>query len=397
MENLLKRTWAEIDLDHLAQNIRVIQERVAGKQLMAVVKADAYGHGDHIIAQELNRLGITFFGVSNIEEALSIRGAGVTGEILILGVTPAEFAQTLAKQNITQAVFCTEYARELSAAAEAAGVRIKAHLKIDTGMGRIGFVQQQNADATEEILAVAGLKGLQIEGIFSHFSVADTLDAASEAYTAEQQQSFDTLVNGLRNAGLALPYVHLQNSAGIIRHPDPLCNMVRMGISMYGLSPSPDFAGLLPVKPLMELKTTIAMIKEIPAGRSISYGRTFVSEKPMRVATVPVGYADGYRRALSNRAVMLLHGKPAPVLGTVCMDQLILDVTDIPQARAGDVVTVFGRSGDAFLSVEELAALSETIGYEIICGLSRRVPRVYLRDGKPAETVDYLLPARGKV
>lgn len=393
LRNLLKRSWAEISLDHLAENISVIKERSAGKTLMAIVKADAYGHGDYMIARELNRLGITFFGVSNLEEALSLKAARVSGEILILGFTPTEYAEVLAQQNITQAVFSTVYAQELSAAAASAGVTVKTHLKIDTGMGRIGFVQQQDADATDEILAVASLPGLNIEGVFTHFSVADLLDPASVVYTEEQQKAFDGLVLKLREAGLTLTYVHLQNSAGLIQRSDSLCNMVRMGISMYGLAPSNELVGRLAVQPLMELKTTIAMIKEIPAGRFLSYGRTFESKRPMRVATVPIGYADGYRRGLSNKAVMLLHGKAAPVLGTVCMDQLILDVTDIPEAKAGDIVTVFGRSEDKFLSVEELATLSDTIGYEIVCGISRRVPRVYIRNGEPVETVDYLLPS----
>lgn len=393
MKDLLKRTWTEIDLDRLAANVDIIRERANGCQLMAIVKADAYGHGDSVIAPELCRLGISFFGVSNIEEAISLRRAGVGGEILILGVTPPELAQVLAKQNISQAVFCMEYARRLDEAARAAGVCVKAHLKVDTGMGRIGFdVRDDSASAAEELLAVSMFKGLKTEGIFSHFSVADALDAESEAYTARQRACFDAVVRRLQSAGLELPYIHLQNSAGIIRHPDPLCSMVRMGISMYGLPPSREFDGLLPVKPLMEMKTAVAMVKDIPAGCSVSYGRTFVSERPMRVATVPVGYADGYRRALSNRADMLLHGKRARVLGTVCMDQLMLDVSDIPQVKTGDVATVFGRSEDAFLRVEELAALSDTINYEIICGISRRVPRVYFRGGKPIETVDYLLP-----
>lgn len=392
MKDLLKRTWTEIDLDRLAANVDIIRERANGCQLMAIVKADAYGHGDSVIAPELCRLGISFFGVSNIEEAISLRRAGVGGEILILGVTPPELAPTLAEQQLSQAVFCTEYARSLDAAARAAGVRVKTHLKLDTGMGRIGFRTDDAAAAAEELSAVSRLPGLKVEGIFSHFSVADALDPDSEAYTAGQQERFDAIVLRLQKEGLPLSYIHLQNSAGIIRHPDPLCNLVRMGISMYGLSPSRDFDGLLPVKPLMEMKTAVAMVKEIPAGCSVSYGRTFISDRPMRVATVPVGYADGYRRALSNRADMLLHGKRARVLGTVCMDQLMLDVSDIPGVKAGDVATVFGSSQDAMIPVEELASLSGTINYEIICGISRRVPRVYFRGGKPIETVDYLLP-----
>ncbi len=391
MQKFLRRTWAEINLDHLVHNISVLRERAAGKELMAIVKADAYGHGDHIIARELNRLGVTFFGVSNLEEATCLRNAGVKGEILILGITPAEYAATLAEQSITQAVFSTEYGVALSRAATAAGVRVKSHLKIDTGMGRIGFVAQPDADPFDEILAVTRLPGLEITGIFSHFSVADLIDPDADRYTDQQQQQFQQLVDRLGQAGVKLPYIHLQNSAGIIRRDIASCNLVRIGISMYGLSPADGLADALPVKPLMTLKTAVAMIKEIPAGRYISYGRTFCSDRLMRVATVPVGYADGYPRALSSKAVMLIHGKPAPVLGCVCMDQLVLDVTDIPEVTVGDEVTVFGRSGEATLSAEQLAAQCGTIGYEIVCSISRRVPRVYLRNGEAVETVDYLL------
>ncbi len=391
MNKLLKRTWAEINLDHLEYNVSCLRGCLSADiNLMAIVKADAYGHGDRAIAAELCRLGIRFFGVSNLEEALSLRNAGAEGEILILGVTPAEYADVLAKYQISQSVFCTEYAERLSQAAEAAGVTVKCHLKIDTGMGRIGFVNQLHADALQEILSVCRLKGLSFEGIFSHFSVADELSEEALAYTDAQQGFFNDLTEKLLQSGLHFRYIHLQNSAGIMRHPDPICNLARMGIAMYGLAPAEDFQSLLPLKPLMELKTIVTMVKEVPPGRSISYGRSFVTERPMRIATVPIGYADGYHRALSGKGRMLLHGKSAAILGKICMDQLMLDVTDIPQAKAGDVVTVFGHSEDSFLSVDEVAALANTISYEIICDISKRVPRVYLRDGKTVEVVDYL-------
>ena len=391
MNKLLKRTWAEINLDHLEYNINSLRGCLPkSTDLMAIVKADAYGHGDKAIVTELCRLGIRFFGVSNLEEALSLRNAGADGDILILGVTPAEYADVLAQQNISQSVFCTEYAEKLSQAAATAGVTVKCHLKIDTGMGRIGFVNQLDSDATQEVLSVCKLQNLSFEGIFSHFSVADELSPESLDYTDAQQNAFNSLVQRLQESGIRFHHIHLQNSAGIIRHPNPLCNLARMGISMYGLSPSGDFQDILPVKPLMELKTIVTMVKEIPPGRSVSYGRNFISDRPMRIATVPIGYADGYHRALSGRGKMLLHGKPANILGKVCMDQLMLDVTDIPQAKAGDIVTVFGQSEDNFLSVDEVASLANTINYEIICDISKRVPRVYLRGGETVEIVDYL-------
>ena len=233
-------------------------------------------------------------------------------------------------------------------------------------MGRIGFVNQLDSDATQEVLSVCKLQNLSFEGIFSHFSVADELSPESLDYTDAQQNAFNSLVQRLQESGIRFRHIHLQNSAGIIRHPNPLCNLARMGISMYGLSPSGDFQDILPVKPLMELKTIVTMVKEIPPGRSVSYGRNFISDRPMRIATVPIGYADGYHCALSGRGKMLLHGKPANILGKVCMDQLMLDVTDIPQAKAGDIVTVFGHSEDNFLSVDEVASLANTINYEII-------------------------------
>lgn len=389
MKHLLKRTWAEINLDRLAYNVSLLKQQAADKELMAVVKADAYGHGDRMIAAELARLGVTFFGVSNVEEALSLRSAGIKGEILILGATPTEFADVLADQKISQAIFSAEYAQELSNAACAAGVKVKGHLKLDTGMGRIGF-RCPGGSVTPDVLKAMQQPGLLIEGVFSHLSVADALDADSIAYTAKQQENFDVIVDALESRGFSFRYIHLQNSAAIMNRSDSHCNLVRMGIAMYGLAPSEAFSNLLPLKPLMELKTTISMVKELPAGESVSYGRSYTANQSVRVATVPVGYADGYHRVLSNKASMMLHGKRAPVIGRICMDQLMLDVSEIPQAKAGDVVTVFGDD----LSVDELAVLAGTINYELVCAVSRRVPRVYLKNGSVLDTVDYLLDER---
>ncbi len=391
MEACLKRTWAEIHLDRLEENIRLLRSCPgAEKELMAVVKADAYGHGDRVIARELCRLGIQCFAVSNIEEAVSLRRADIKGDILILGATPAECAGLLAANDLSQAVFSAAYAAALDAAARAACVRVKCHLKLDTGMGRIGFISSPEAEEAEALLEAAGRRNLLVEGIFSHFSVADALDTDSCVYTDTQQACFDRTVRMLQKNGISFKYVHLQNSAGIMRQPDTLCNLMRMGIAMYGLAPSGEMDGMLPLKPLMELKTVISMVKEVPAGTSVSYGRTYISDRPVRVATVPIGYADGYHRALSGKGYMLVHGRRADILGRVCMDQLMLDVTGIPEAQEGDTVTVFGESEGAFLPVDTLAALAGTISYELVCAVSRRVPRIYYRGGEQLDIVDYL-------
>lgn len=395
MKAFLKRTWAEIHLDRLEENIHLLRSCPGtAQELMAVVKADAYGHGDRVIAGELSRLGIRCFAVSNIEEALSLRRADIRGDILILGATPVECAALLSKHGLSQAVFSAEYAAALDAAAKSADVRVKCHLKLDTGMGRIGFISQPELEETEALLETAARKHLIVEGIFSHFSVADALDAESRAYTDMQQACFDRTARRLQDNGISFRYIHLQNSAGIMRQPDPLCNLMRMGIAMYGISPSGEMSGLLPLRPLMELKTVISMVKELPTGASVSYGRTYISDRPCRVATVPIGYADGYHRALSGKGYMLVHGKRAAILGRICMDQLMLDVTDIPEAQTGDVVTVFGESEGVLLPVDTLAELAGTISYELVCAVSRRVPRLYFRGGELLNTVDYLSDCR---
>lgn len=391
MKAFLKRTWAEIHLDRLEVNLRLLRScSEAEKELMAVIKADAYGHGDRAVARELSRLGIRCFAVSNLEEALSLRRSDIKGDILILGATPVEHAALLAAHDLSQTVFSAEYAAALDYAAEAAGVQVKCHLKLDTGMGRIGFISNPDQEETDALLLAAGRRHLAVEGIFSHFSSADMLDSESSAYTDMQQACFDRTVQRLMNSGIRFRYIHLQNSAGIMHKPDPLCNIMRMGIAMYGLAPSGEMQEMLPLLPLMELKTVISMVKEIPAGTCVSYGRTYRSDRPARVATVPIGYADGYHRALSGKGYMLVHGKRADILGRVCMDQLMLDVTEIPAAKAGDVATVFGESEGVLLPVDTLAELAGTISYELVCAVSRRVPRIYFRDGKMLDTVDYL-------
>mgnify|MGYP001191299248 CR=1 FL=1 len=391
MKDLLKRTWTEIDLDRLAANVDIIRERANGCQLMAIVKADAYGHGDSVIAPELCRLGISFFGVSNIEEAISLRRAGVGGEILILGVTPPELAQVLARQNISQAVFCMEYARRLEEAARAAGVCVKAHLKVDTGMGRIGFVVREDQDPTEEIKQVANLPGLELGGIFSHFSSADDITPEGEAYTVLQQQRFDRTVESLEKAGIHFNCRHLQNSAGIENERDCQYDYVRAGIILYGMPVDTKNGCALNLHPLLSIRSVVTMVKMLHGGNPVSYGRHYTTPEDRIIATVPIGYADGYLRCMSGKASVLIRGKRAKVIGNVCMDQIMVDVTDIPGVSEEDIVTIVGTDGNDCITFDELAGYADTISYELFCLIGKRVPRVYYRDGKEVGAVNYLI------
>ena len=386
----LRRTWAEIDLDALDQNVSAIRTCLSDStELLAVVKADAYGHGDRMIAKELTRSGVTRFGVSNLEEAVGLRHAGIDGEILIFGVTPPELAKELAENDITQAILNADYAKALSDAAVAAGVIVKGHLKLDTGMGRIGFVVGRPSGSPETLLSACRLPGLSVTGAFSHFSSSDDVSGEGIAYTREQYRRFKEATDGLKAAGVSPLFCHLQNSAGIISYPEYQFDGARAGIILYG-QPVDILPGhSIPLKPVMSLRSTIAMIKEVEPGDCISYSRTFRAEKPMRIATVPVGYADGYLRALSNKAEVLIRGKRAPVVGNVCMDQMMVDVTDIPEAAVDDRVTLAGSDGEETVSFGELAAIAGTIHYELLCLVSKRVPRVYLRNGAAIKVLDF--------
>lgn len=393
LEQILRRTWAQIDLDAAGENIKQIKARISpGTGLCATVKADCYGHGyEHMVA-EMADAGADWFAVSNLPEALQLRRCGVSQPVLILGYTPPEYASVLALNDISQTVFSGSYADALSAAAAAAGVEVNVHVKIDTGMGRLGFFFHDSAaddPALDAAAAACRLPGLRPEGIFTHFSCADCGDG--EAFTRLQYELFLNAVRGLEARGVRFELRHCSNSAAILQYPEMRFDLVRAGIILYGLYPSADVAKTVPLEPLMEVKTVISMIKTVPPGTPFSYGRTAQSDREMRVATVPIGYADGYPRALSNRAYMLVNGKRAPVVGNICMDQCMLDITGIPDVKEGQTVTVFGRDHGACLPVETLAALTGTINYELICGLSRRVPRVYLKNGTIVQTTDYML------
>ena len=376
-----KHCWAEIDLDAIRHNFAYIQQAVGGP-VCAVVKADAYGHGDAVTARVLQQAGAAAFAVSCLGEGRHLRRHGITKPILILGYADPAHAAVLAQEDIATACFSTEYAQALSAAAVQAGVRVKVHLKVDTGMGRIGFaVRSGFEDAIRELEALYTLPGLDICGIFQHFAVADSNAPADLAYTEEQYSLFTRVVDRLQADGFATGTVHCANSAAQLRHPEWRRDMTRAGIIVYGLDPSGD-AQFPALQPALSLHCIVTFVKELRPGQCVSYGRTFTAEHPMRVATVCVGYADGYPRTLSGgqgQGVMCIHGRPAPVVGRVCMDQTLVDVTDIPDVKMGDDVIVFGPgAGD---DADTIAQKTDTINYEIVCGLARRVARVYKQNG----------------
>ena len=387
---LEKHCWAEIDLTALRENYEYIRRTVGGP-VCAVVKADAYGHGDNVIARVLQEAGAAGFAVSSLGEGRHLRRGGITTPILILGYADPTYAAVLAANGLITTCYSTEYAQALSAAAVKAGVKVKVHLKIDTGMGRIGFaVRSGFAETIRELEALYALPGLDICGVFQHFAVADSVEPDDERYTDEQHALFAQVVERLRADGCPVGTVHCANSAAQMRYPEWHHSLTRAGIILYGLDPSPEvhFDGL---RPTMTLRSVVEFVKDLLPGESVSYGRTYTANTPRKVATVCVGYADGYPRALSgsngnpNAGVMSIHGKPAPIIGRVCMDQTLVDVTDIPDVKMNDEVTVFGPENAAIGAdtADSIAAKTGTINYEIICGISRRVPRVYLRDGAP--------------
>ncbi len=388
MQKFLKRTWAEIDLDALRHNFRLIQQSVDPKTcIYAVIKADAYGHGALEIARVLLEEGATHFAVSNLEEAMQLRREGITCPILLLSYTPPEEVARLVAADITQTVVSAAHAKALNAAAKQAGVVLRVHLKMDTGMSRVGFVHQTDADratAASEILAAASLPCLQAEGIFTHFATADD---PNEQATRDQFIRFMQTIEDVAVLGVHFAVRHCCNSAGTMRFPEMHLDAVRPGIILYGLAPDSGWMNdLWPLRPAMQLKTTVSMIKTVPAGTAFSYGSTFTAKKEMQVATVPIGYADGYSRLMAGKAYMLVNGKKAPVIGRVCMDQCMLDVTGL-SVCVGDTVTVFGDG----LPTEEYAAFMGTIHYESVCAVSKRVPRVYIENGQVVDCENMIL------
>lgn len=387
---LLKRTWAEVNLDNLAHNVRALTQNLPeGCRFLGVVKADAYGHGAVPVAKELERLGAGYLAVSNYEEALQLRRAEVTLPILILGYTPVEFAQDEAALNITQEVHCLEYGQALSAAMAGGGKTLKVHMKIDTGMSRLGFFAYDRAETVPELVELNHLPNLTVEGAFMHFAVSDT--PAEDAYTQMQHDRFMAVLEQLKNHGIAPEIVHCANSGATIAYPQFAHDMVRPGVATYGLSPSNELVGMADLKPLMSLKTSIAAIRPFEAGITVSYGRTYTTPEPRKIAVCTIGYADGLPRRLSGKLSFLLHGKRVPVVGRICMDMCMIDITDVPEAQVGDTVTVIGCDGGEQIRWDDWAEQLGTIHYELVCDINKRVPRLYYRDGQLVDKLQYIV------
>ena len=376
-------TRVKIDLDAILENFEAIRAK-AKVPVMAVIKADAYGHGAIQVAQLLQDKA-AFFGVSSMLEATELRRAGLTNPILILGHTPVKAFDAAIREGIRPTIFRYEDALALSQAAVAAKVPAPFHLAVDTGMSRLGFpATEEAADLCAEI---AKLPGLVTEGIFSHFATADCADLSRSRV---QAQRFDAFCDMLKARGLEIPIRHLDNSAGLMNF-DSHYEMVRAGIVTYGMYPSEEVSPeLLKLKPALQFLSKVTFVKTLSAGREISYGGTYVTTAETRVATVPVGYADGYRRSLSGKFYCLIHGKKAPILGRICMDQMMVDVTHIPQTQPGDRVTLVGTDGEETITMEQVAAAADSFNYEFVCGISRRVPRIYVSGGEKVHSVHYL-------
>ena len=367
-----KRSWVEVDVAQLRKNYRIYRNLLPeSTNIMAVIKADAYGHGDVMVAKMLSEEGCRMFAVSNIDEAVGLRNAGIEGEILILGYSSVKYAKTMKFLDVTQAVVSEEYAEALAAT----GFKNKCQFAIDTGMNRIGL-DADNPEECEHIIRNYS-SSLEINGIFTHLCVADSTDNDDKAFTLEQIHKFDDVADRVRD--LNLSYVHCCNSAGGLHYIDQCRNnrIVRLGIVLYGLKP--DIENQIPdgIKSPLSWKSVISMVKTVKKGEYLGYGRSYKVDKPMIIATVTTGYADGYNRHLSNKGFVLIHGKKAPIVGRICMDQTLVDVSKIANVKMGDKVTLLGIDGDIEYNADDMAQDLGTIGYEVICNISKRVQRFY--------------------
>ncbi len=381
------RTWAEINLDALVENYREIR-RISNKnaKILATVKADAYGHGFLEVARALAKEGADAFGVALIEEALQLRRTGFNQPILVLGSIPEESYSLAVENNVSLTVFAKDTAEAISKAALKVGKNAKIHIKLDTGMSRLGYViDSDNSQVISEILEISHMPGIEIEGVFSHFSTSDEEDST---YTMLQLERFLAICDELKSHGLTNIIRHISNSAAIIMYPQSHLDMVRPGVILYGLYPSDDVDKTkIKLTPVMTLKTKITHIKTLEAGRGISYGKEYITDKTIKVATVPIGYADGYVRSAAKEGLMLAKGKKVRILGRICMDQCMIDVTNVNNINIGDEVIVFSDKG---ILADDVAKWTNTINYEVVCLVSKRIPRVYIKNGEAIKELNFL-------
>ena len=389
MNRKMNRAWAEINLDNIAYNVRQVKRRI-GKmtEMMAVVKADAYGHGVIETVPTLLENGVSRLAVSMLDEAIQLRELGIKVPILVLSYTDPVRVEEIIKYNITQTVFSHDLPRALSKAAVKMGREARIHIKIDTGMTRVGF--KPGYGAVKDVVEINSLPGIIIEGLFSHFSSADEEDPG---FTMIQYERFESIVNELNRIGIIIPVKHIANSAAVIRYPNLDLDMVRPGIILYGLYPSVELNNTaIDLKPAMELKANVILVKDVEANVPVSYGRTYVTKDGAAVATLPIGYADGYSRLLSNRGRVMINGEYAPIIGSICMDQCMVDVTGIKHTvKTGDEAVLIGSQGGNNITVDEIANLTNTINYEVVCLIGKRIPRVYIKGGEVVKVVNYLI------
>lgn len=389
MDYNFNRAWAEVNLDNIAHNVKEIR-RITNKnaEIMGVVKADAYGHGVMEVANTLLNNGVTRLAVSMLDEAIQLRKSGFKVPILILSYTDPRRADEIVNYDVTQTVFSHDLAQALSDASLRNKKNVKIHIKIDTGMTRVGFMPGYSA--IKNVTEIGKLPGLIIEGLFTHFASADETD---RSYTYMQFERFMSICSELNRIGLYIPVKHAANSAGIIEYPEMHLDMVRPGIILYGLYPSNEVnRDKIDLKPAMSLKANVILVKDVEKNTCISYGRIFTTDRESKIATIPIGYADGYTRLLNGKARVLINGEFAPVVGKICMDQCMIDVTDLKNpVHVGDEVVLFGKQGDCEMPVDELAASIGTINYEITCIVGKRIPRVYLQGGQVSNVLNYLI------
>lgn len=378
MDAQMKRTWAEVDFDKLAHNYHALRGLApAGTKYLGLVKADAYGHGAVPVAKKLEELGADYLGVACLDEAIEVREAGVKTPILILGCTSSIYAAELVKYNITQACYDLEYAKELSAGAQKAGGTITVHIQCDTGMTRLGFMCHEDTmeKSASEIIEAVKLPGLKAEGIFTHFSDSD----GSEEYTMLQFGRFQDIIQRVHDLGYEFEIRHCANSAATLLYPATYLDMIRPGIVQFGHFPDAKMDhALCDLVPVLELKSRVATVRDVPANTPVSYGRTNTLTRPSRLAVIPVGYGDGFCRGFSNKLTVLINGKKLPIVGRICMDMCMVDVTDAPDVKEGDVAILYGSDGTNDQPVEAGAEIMNTISYELLCVLTKRIPRIYL-------------------
>ena len=384
MDKIMRPVWAEIDLDIIGNNMTNIKKLVGDKEVMAVVKADCYGHGAVEVSETLLENGASRLAVAMISEAIKLRDINITAPIMILGYTPLYLGEELINYDIEQTIYDLDYAKELSDIAIKLNKKAKVHIALDTGMGRIGFLPTE--ESLKSIVEISFLKGLDITGIFTHFSSADEKD---KEYTINQFEKMQSFIKSLNNLGINIPLTHASNSGAITDMPNTYLDCVRAGIIIYGYYPSNDVDKTkISIEPALTLKAKIAHVKELDKNMYVGYNRKFMTTDKTIVATIPIGYADGYSRKLSNNGHVIINNKLAPIIGNVCMDQIMVDATNVGPVKTGDEVILLGKSNNVKYDADDMAKDVGTINYEIICALKNRVPKVYIKNGETIKVIN---------